>query len=146
MKTLTQFERENISALAQDIVDAGYRVFIAQSGTYGFYATKSGHRTVSFQAEFSGVKFTGNANIDAGGTGWGLHDEHLVETGPREYAKFINELPPRWATKGRGYTLTTLERHLAIYQSSSRFLEISNTGVGQYIKRKLSRISEVNYE
>lgn len=112
-----------IADLAQHIRKAGYRPFIAESGTYGFFTDAEGTRVVSFQTRFGGVTFSGNyrsADPLSCGRGW------AIDAGWEATAKGLFEsCPPAWATKGFAWRFTTLAEHLKDYQSSSNYHEVT---------------------
>lgn len=69
------YKTEAIKQLAAEIKRAGFRVFIAERGTYGFYTDTDGTRVVSFQYDLCGMTFSGNyktSNPRGTGSGWGL--------------------------------------------------------------------------
>lgn len=111
------YKIEMVKELANEIKAAGFRVFIAKSGTYGFYTNEAGSRVVSFQADLGGIKFSGNYKSKSCGTGWGLDDSMSFEA-------MIKAGAPHWATKGEAVQLVTLEQHLKIYQQSSMYTEV----------------------
>lgn len=116
----SNYKTEAVLALAVDIKAAGYRVFIAERGTYGFYTDAAGSRVVSFQFDLGGFKFSGNYKTDmprTTGTGW----EILKGT----YSDMFAEYPPSWAVRTAKWEYTTLEQHLKTYQSSSKYTELN---------------------
>jgi hypothetical protein len=116
---ITNYKTEAVAALAQEIKAAGFRVFIAASGTHGLYTDLAGSRVTSFQYDLAGFKFFGNYKTDqprSTGTGW----EVLRGT----FADMLAEYPPQWAVRGANWKFTTLDQHLATYQPSSRYTEV----------------------
>lgn len=111
------YKTEAVAQLAQEIKAAGFRVFIAKSGTYGFFTNEEGSKVVSFQYDLGGFKFSGNYKSKSCGTGWGLDDGMTFD-------EMIKASAPRWATKGEAVKCTTLEQHLATYQQSSVYTEV----------------------
>lgn len=114
---MTSYKIEMVKELAEEIKAAGFRVFIAKSGTYGFYTDEEGSRVVSFQTDLGGMKFSGNYKSKSCGTGWGLDDG-------MPFAVMIKANAPHWATNGQAVQITTLEQHLATYQKSSTYTEV----------------------
>lgn len=116
----TNYKTEATIQLAREIKKAGFRVFIAASGTYGFYTDALGQRVVQFQFDLGGFTFNGNYKTDQPsqtGTGWRL--EGSTFTG------MFNQCPPDWAVRsGITWKFTTLEQYLKTYQSSSKFTEV----------------------
>lgn len=113
------YKTEAVAKLAQEIKAEGFRVFIANSGTYGFYTDAEGSRVTCFQYDLGGFKFMGNYKSDqprTTGTGW----EVLTGT----FKDMFAEYPPAWSTKGANWSFTTLDQHLAVYQASSRYKEL----------------------
>lgn len=122
---MSNYKTEAVAALAQEILNAGWRVFLAESGTYGFYTDAEGSRVVSFQYDLCGFKFSGNYRSEqprSTGTGWGLGDSPKVS--PEGLRGMFESNPPQWATRGIPTVCTTLEQHLKTYQSSSRYVEV----------------------
>jgi len=114
---------EATSELAKNIKASGFRVFIAKSGTYGFYTDAEGSKVVSFQLDLGGFNFTGNYKTDqprSTGTGW-----QLVQGDNRTYQDMFNECPT-WSLRGANWKYTTLEQFLATYQASSQYTELSD--------------------
>lgn len=112
------YKKEAVKALGADILRAGFRVFIAASGTHGFYTNADGSRVVSFQWDLGGVLFSGNYKTSqprSTGTGWRLE--------PDTFAGMFNQWAPDWALSGATWSYTTLAQHLATYQQSSKFTE-----------------------
>lgn len=112
---------EATQELAKNIKASGFRVFIAKSGTYGFYTDAEGSKIVSFQLDLGGFNFTGNYKTDMPtqcGTGWQLNQS----TG-RTYQDMFNECPT-WSLRGANWKFTTLAQHLATYQASSVYTEV----------------------
>lgn len=111
------YKIEMVKELANEIKAEGFRVFIAKSGTYGFYTNQEGNKVVCFQADLGGIKFSGNYKSKSCGTGWGFDDNLTFE-------QMINANAPYWATKGQPVQCTTMEQHLVTYQQSSVYSEV----------------------
>lgn len=115
----TNYKTEAVAELAQEIKAAGFRVFIAKSGTHGIYTDAEGSKVVSFQFDLGGFKFTGNYKSDqprSTGTGWQLADYSFKD--------MFNQYPPQWAVGSSNWKFTTLAQHQATYQASSQYTEI----------------------
>jgi hypothetical protein len=113
------YKVEAVAQLAKEIKADGFRVFIAERGTYGFYTDEAGSRIVSFQFDLGGFRFTGNYKTDqprSTGTGWQLQDG--------SYQDMFNQIAPQWALRGASWQYTTLEQHLKTYQWSSKYAEL----------------------
>lgn len=119
------YKVEAITELTQRIKGAGFRVFIAKSGTYGLYTDEAGSRVVCFQYDLGGFKFSGNYKSKTCGAGWGIGDSW--EVSPEGLQAMLYSNAPSWATKGEQVTLTTLAQHLATYQWSSNYTEVVST-------------------
>lgn len=113
---MSNYKTEAVKELAAEIKEAGFRVFIAKSRTYGFYTNQEGSKIVSFQYDLGGFKFSGNYKSKSSGTGWIMENN-------MSFVEMINSYVPNWATK-EPVKLTTLEQHLATYQQSSSYVEI----------------------
>lgn len=122
------YKQEQTLEMAREIRAAGFRVFIAETGTYGFFTDSEGTRVVSFQFGLGGFKFSGNykavdgANAKYTGMGWIMGDYGSLS--PEGLYKLFNSGAPHWATGGRAVRLQTLAQHLERYQSSSKFTEL----------------------
>lgn len=119
------YKIEATQQLAQEIKAAGFRVFIAKSGTYGFYTDETGSRVVSFQFDLGGFKFSGNYKTDQPritGSGWGLGDGGSFTA--EGFRSMFESNPPQWAVRQSNWKLTTLEQHLKTYQASSQYTEV----------------------
>ena len=116
------YNQELIATLAAQIKAAGLRVFIAESGTYGFFTDDDGARVISFQSDLT-LSFSGNyRGLDGArgiGTGWRISDE---DTG--NYVQMLESMPPRWAVGDARWLHTNMDEHLATYQKSSRYTEV----------------------
>lgn len=117
---MSSYDKEAIKKIAQNIKAAGFRVFIAKSGTYGFYTDDAGSRVVSFGVDLGTVKLSGNYKTSAPkqcGTGWGLKPTD-------NYNAAFNEIAPSFAVpNGVSWRYTTLAEYLKNYQESSKFVE-----------------------
>lgn len=114
------YKTKAVAELAIEIKRAGFRVFVAESGTYGFFTDIEGSRVVSFQFDFGGFTFSGNYKTSSPrqtGTGWRLEND--------SFAGMFNQRAPSWATGANSWKYTTLAQHLADYQQSSRYVELA---------------------
>ena len=119
--TLRKYEQDLIDSVVAEIKAAGFRVFIAERGTYGFYTDDEGSRVVSFQVDLGAVHYSGNYQSQQSGTGWRL------DTG--DFESMLHAYPPRWAVgrETKPVKLITLEDHLKRYQSSSKYTEVKKS-------------------
>lgn len=123
----TNYKTQATAELAQRIRAAGFRVFIAKSGTYGFYTDADGSRVVSFQFDLGGFKFSGNyktSNPRSTGTGWGFGESADVSI--KGLHSMFNSYAPQWAVGSAEWRFTTLAEHLKTYQASSQYTEFTN--------------------
>lgn len=130
----TNYKTEAIAELAAEIKKAGFRVFIAASGTYGFYTDADGTRVVCFQYDLAGMKFSGNYKTDLPkqcGTGWlmGSVVNYYADT----FKSMFESSAPQWAVRGANWKHTTLAQHLATYQGSSKYMEVT-LALGERVK------------
>lgn len=101
----------------------GFKVYLAERKHYGFITDEKGARVLSFGANFSGIKLSGNYKPSQGcGSGW-----QIMEFAPDKFDKEFIEAAlyapaPRWANPNPSYT--TVESHLKSYGSSSRYSQI----------------------
>ena len=127
-KTHHELIKEAIFIFAEVVKLMGYRVFIAERGTYGFFTDQEGTRVVSFEETYGNIKLSGNYVTDnpkSSGTGWYIDavrpDVSLKDTIDNAF----NASPFPGAIQHCGtWRYTTLEEHLKNYQSSSRYKEI----------------------
>lgn len=123
MSRLT-YQQEAIQELAAKLKKKGFRVFIAERGSYGFYTNEEGSKVVSFQYDLGGFSFSGNyktSNPRRTGAGWQIVKDSY---GCENFQSILDSVPPKWATRGATWKYTTLEQHLASYQKSSKYKEI----------------------
>ena len=123
MATRYDYARELIDDLVPSIKAQGYRVFIAERGTYGFYTDQEGSKVISFKADLGNISFSGNYktnNPKSTGTGWRISDSDKGN-----YEQMFNSFPPSWAVAGCSkWKYTTLDQHLDDYQKSSKYVEV----------------------
>lgn len=122
---LTSYKVEGVAELTAAILAAGFRVFIAENGTYGFYTDAEGSRVVSFQYDLGGFKFSGNYRSKSCGTGWVMGDLTVWSKWDFEQTFANAQHAPQWATRGEQVEITTLVQKLRTYQPSSRFVEVT---------------------
>jgi len=115
-KSRRDYEIEILAPVIAGIREAGFRVFIAEKGNYGFYTDKEGSKVISFQSDLGGVSFSGNYKSKYDGTGWRIGENFT------EFKNIFKAPVPYWAS--RNYKITTLEQHLDQYQSSSKYIEL----------------------
>lgn len=112
------YKQEVIAKLAQEILAAGYRVFLAKSGEYGFYTDAEGTRVVSFQYGLcGGAEYSGNYKTEhpsQNGSGWGMYTASFDD---------MFRATPHVRVHG-WWRYTTLAEHLNSYGSSSGYTEI----------------------
>jgi len=116
------YDKQVISELTGRIKEAGFRVFLAERETYGFFTDEKGTKVVSFQVDYLSPRFSGNYITDkpaSTGTGWQITDHDRGD-----YSNIFSEYPPRWALGDAKYRYATLEDHLKRYQSSSKYQEV----------------------
>lgn len=116
------FAKDTILNLAHDIKKAGYRPFIAENGTYGFYTDKEGSKVISFGIDLLRIRFSGNYVSEcpqSTGTGWGIGDNR------EDFGDMFKAIPERYAVGGWKWKFTTLEQHLKTYGPSSRYKEVT---------------------
>jgi hypothetical protein len=112
---------QSINELTSKIKEQGFRVFIAKSGTYGFFTDTEGSKVVCFQVDFLSPSFSGNYKTDnpkSTGTGWRISDSDT-----EDYGTIFNAYPPHWAVGDSKWKFTTLDQHLDSYQKSSHYSE-----------------------
>ena len=120
---MTDYKKKVIRDLVGKILEIGFRPFVAERGTHGFYTDLGGTKLVGFQCDdpFDGLSFFGKHQTSKPtlcGTGWRFDKRE----GDDLRAMFDNP-PPQWALKGATSRPTTLVEHLAIFGNSSRYTE-----------------------
>lgn len=114
---MNEYKKEAIKELTDELLSEGFRVFLAEKGTYGFYTNVEGSGIVSFQIEFFSPVFSGNYISTKSGTGWRLDDD--------THDNMLKQGAPNWAIgHDPKWHYTTLEEHQERYQSSSRYTEL----------------------
>ena len=114
-------KKQLVKHFANKLVSFGYTVYIAKSGTYGFYT--DGKRCISFGGTWSfSLDISGNYKSTRRGTGWQIAKE-VSDIDAIDAKNWISENPPRWATKGEKVILTTPEQHLKTYGKTSGYTE-----------------------
>jgi hypothetical protein len=116
-------KKELIQQIAKQLQSYGYTVYVSKSGEYGFYT--DGKKCVDFGSHWSWcVDFGGNYKSQSCGTGWGIDGgKQLTQISEEQAKRFIDAMPPRWATNGEQVTLTTPEQYLKNYSISSGYEE-----------------------
>lgn len=109
--------------IAQAIKAAGFIVYAAENGKYGFFTDHTGERVVCFQIS-GGLRFSGKYAQSRAGTGWQLA---FTGTEPNAYTKEVlnaalYEQCPRWANSSPVFT--TEAQYLAFYNASSKYTKI----------------------
>lgn len=132
----------NAREFAHFIKGLGFRVFVAKSGQYGFITDAEGSRVLSYGFS-DGGNLGGNYGppSQASGTGWRMDESPWDLKTAEDVRKALYAPAPPWCRPassgcpscGRPHEsarrdgwqhYTTLEQHLAMYQSSSQYQEI----------------------
>lgn len=117
------YRQDAVTELADTLKTYGFRVFLSDRDTHGFYTDESGTKVVSFEFMILSFSFGGNYYSQSCGAGWSLDRDCGIPT--KEQAQsMLDAMPPYWATKGEQVTVKTLTDHLKDYQKSSRYREI----------------------
>lgn len=126
--TSREYARQTIQQLSKAMLDQGFRVFLAESETYGFMTDADGTRVVCFQTDLGIVSLSGNYKTNKPletGMGWRI-GEIDGKFNTVNFACLFLSSPPSWALKGASWRFTTLNEHLATYQESSKYRELDN--------------------
>lgn len=118
-----EIERQRAYEIAKAIHDQGFRVFLAERGTYGFFTDAEGSRVISFQCNGVTDSVSGNYVTKDGrktGTGWRIADS----IDPELAQQYFDMYAPSWAVGSTEWRFATLEDHLARYGDSSRYTEV----------------------
>ena len=117
------YERQTIDSVASTLKGYGFRVFIAERGTYGFYTDESGKRIVCFQCSLGTLSFSGNYHSTRSGQGWRIADSIVTPT-KDDAQRWLEANPPQWAIGNDAVTMKTMDDHLKQYQQSSQYKEV----------------------
>ncbi len=118
------YKQQAAQEFAQRILALGFRVWMAERGTYGFISDETGKRVLSFSAEDCG-SLGGNYGPPSreSGTGWrmdqGPHDLRTAD----DVRAALNALPPSFCGNGWKY-LTSVAQHLGQFGTSSHYVEL----------------------
>jgi hypothetical protein len=109
---------------ARSIKALGFKVYLAERGTYGFISDHEGTRVLSFSFN-DGGSLHGNYGPPSyeSGTGWRLYTTPWDMKTAEDVKAMLFATPPQYC--GRGWKrFTTLNEHLLMYGKSSRYEEI----------------------
>lgn len=118
-----EYQKQRAAEIAAQIKAQGFRVFLAEQGTYGFFTDEEGTRVVSFQV--NGLRDSVGGNYRASepqktGNGWQISES----INPEIAQNYFDKEAPHWAVGKASWRHTTLEEHLATYQASSKYSEV----------------------
>jgi hypothetical protein len=116
---MANYKIELMDKVVKELLDRGWRVFVAESGTHGFYTNESGDYIVSIQSDYGGVNVSGNYRSQLCGTGWRIDDVFNIA----QAKSYFECGAPRWATRGESVKKVSLSGYLDSYQKSSKFTE-----------------------
>lgn len=110
-------------AFAARIKALGFRVWLAERGTYGFISDADGARVLSFS--FNGGSLGGNYGPASreSGTGWRIDGSPYSLRTAGDVRAALNAYPFDGCGKGWKY-FTTVAQHLKEYGPSSRYYEV----------------------
>lgn len=119
------YATERATDFAQHIKALGFRVFMAERGHYGFFTNADGSRVVSFEFDGLEEKLSGNYGPPSreSGTGWRLELVPRDLKTANDVERALTEYPPPFCGKG-WKNFTSLETHLGMYGSSSKYKEL----------------------
>lgn len=119
------YEREAIAELADDLVAAGWRVFIAESGGHGFYTDQEGTKVISFQCSLGII--SAGLNYRRGSRTAGTGCQITTDFNAGMAGEVFSATP--WSRSGYSAEenggMATLEDHLSKYDPSSHYTEVS---------------------
>jgi hypothetical protein len=117
MSTYNEQQRALIMKFAIAAVERGYRAFVAERGTFGYFTNES--RVVSFQVNFYTIKLSGCYLPSNDGTGWRISDDATED----DIDDALIMGAPEWASKSPTYT--THKQYADFYQKSCKFTEVT---------------------
>lgn len=117
----------NATEFAHFVKGLGFRAWVADSnyrGGYGFLSDDKGERVLSFEFTAEG-KLSGNYGPPSreSGTGWVLNQTPYSLKTAEDVREALYAVPPTFCGKGWKH-YTTVEQHLAMYGSSSKYKEV----------------------
>lgn len=119
-----QYARQATQGFAERITALGFPVYVAKSGTHGFFTDPEGRRVVSFQFEFD-ESLSGNYGPPSkyAGTGWKMATSPNSLRTADDVTAALTEEPPRFCPKGENgwQWFTTRDQHLKVYGQSSGY-------------------------
>lgn len=118
---MASYKQEIMQELSTALLSQGYRVFIAESGDYGFFTNQQGERVISITADLTASGNYSTSKPKQTGTGWRIADNIDMQVSDAD--NIFNTDPPRWAVGNAECKLTTLENYLKTYHASSKFVE-----------------------
>jgi hypothetical protein len=103
----------------------GFRAFVADGGRgmYGFITDAAGSRVLSFSARDWSLSGNYGPPSTESGTGWRMERSPRDLRSAADVQAALYSHPPIWCGKG-WKRLTTLDQYLAMYGSSSKYLEV----------------------
>lgn len=129
--------REQVAQWAGTIKGLGFRVWIAESGTYGFISDASESRVLSFGTDSLGGNY--GPPSQESGTGWRMDQAPWDLKTAADVKAALYAEAPSWTRRGpsrcgacghqhgesKGWQrYTTVAEHLALYGRSSKYREI----------------------
>jgi hypothetical protein len=118
------YNREQAAQFAGFIKGLGFTVYMAEQGHYGFITDETESRVMCFQFGVPN-RLSGNYGPPSreSGTGWHLSKDPSDLKTAQDVREALYETPPPFA--GRGWKhFTTVEQHLAAYNSSSKYTKL----------------------
>jgi hypothetical protein len=111
-----------IQDYAQHLTKLGFPVYLAESGTHGFFTDDTGERVVSFQFDFFEIHLSGNYTANSeGGTGWQLSNHAGHKPTRAQVVGFLTANAPQWAMRDSRPIYTTADAQLERYGKSSGY-------------------------
>lgn len=111
---------ELIRKFANKALKQGFRVFLSDKETYGFFTNKEGEKIIYFETQYSGLVFFGQYEAKEPsriGAGW------RIETDSTDCHELFKETPPRWVMGGAKYKYIKLKDFLE-KRNHSKYTEI----------------------
>ena len=118
---MAHYQKVRAEEFAKKVTKFGFKVYMAESGTYGIITDDKEDRVLYFQMTFGSLNLSGTYKANRYcGTGWQITDD-LGQYFDKEYIKeCLYMLAPRWVTT-EPMKYSTLEEHLESYQASSKY-------------------------
>lgn len=118
------YDEKEALDFAYRIKALGFRVFLAEKGTYGYVTDETGSRVMCFSGTIWGG-LSGNYVANRGSvSGWKMETQLKDLQTKEDVEKALYALAPLWTGVGHSVKYTTEKSYRNLYQDSSKFREL----------------------